>query len=579
MAGIQSVSFTSPGYDYAAEQADIDRRRKLAELLQAHSQQPFAGTESIGGVAVKKSPMEGLGRVAQGLFSGLAGQEADEKAKALSDRAQNDYKAMIAKGLRELQGTPGGLTPEDAGGNVTRQDAVAPDPIAAMGTFGSHPMGAQLMPLAMQQLQRQQMIQALRGSQTPSAASVGPQDTPQQGSGGMPPAPPGVPQQAMGGPAGGQPLEMWLQIDPTGKAYIEQLAKDYAAKQKPMAVPEGGSVWQPGVGFVGVRPKLGEGVLPITDNAGNVIGVRPMPGATQAAAGQAGAVEGARAGFDMVTVETPHGPRLMTRAQAAELSGGRSQGLPSGDQALRQVMSRGGTVEYNPQDFNKIPMRPDGPQPIQRYPGIELQGKGPQTIDPNKPIIEQVTPAERQKLMVEKPQAEAGATSTIQNVERMMNVAKELHDHRGLSNITGKVNQYSLLDMMPQTRAARGLQDSLVNQVGIQALQAMRDASKTGGAVGNVTEKEWPILQQSIAALSSAQGTAEYQKALVNLQDQLKTSMDRVKKAYESTYGPLKITPVPYTPQDRSVEVKGAIKPFDPDMERRYQEWKARNGG
>ena len=169
-----------------------------------------------------------------------------------------------------------------------------------------------------------------------------------------------------------------------------------------------------------------------------------------------------------------------------------------------------------------------------------------------RPIIEQVTPKRRQELMVEEPTNRASATAVIQTAERLINHAKELHDHKGLNDIVGKLNQYSALDMTDQTLAARRLQDTVIKQSAVNALQAMRDASKTGGAIGQVTEKEWPILEQSLAALGAAQSKADYQKALTNLQTQLQSSAARIRQAYESTYGPLQYKSVPHVDQGRS---------------------------
>jgi hypothetical protein len=55
-----------------------------------------------------------------------------------------------------------------------------------------------------------------------------------------------------GGPAGGQSMAVWMQIDPSGKAYTEQLAKDYNDQNKPTdkirelraaGVKEGSDAW------------------------------------------------------------------------------------------------------------------------------------------------------------------------------------------------------------------------------------------------------------------------------------------------------------------------------------------------
>jgi hypothetical protein len=150
----------------------------------------------------------------------------------------------------------------------------------------------------------------------------------------------------------------------------------------------------------------------------------------------------------------------------------------------------------------------------------------------------------------DKPQAELSATTALTNLSRMKSVAQELSQHKGLDNIVGKWNQYSIFDTSDNAINARALQGTLVKQSATASLQAMRDASKTGGAVGSVSEKEWPILEQQIAALDSAQTPKAYKVALQNLQSQVDSSMTNIRKAYEIQYGKLEFTPPKYYKQD-----------------------------
>jgi len=193
------------------------------------------------------------------------------------------------------------------------------------------------------------------------------------------------------------------------------------------------------------------------------------------------------------------------------------------------------------------PARPAQPVAPAFAPGAVTPSGQP--VTEAKPLIDTVTPKERQVLMVAQPQQNVAAQSALQNMERLINVATELKDHPGLNSIVGKGNQYSVFDMTDNATNARALQSTLVKQSAVNALQAMRDASKTGGAVGAVSEKEWPILEQQLAALDGAQTTTAYKAALTNLNNQLTTSSKRVRSAYEQTYGQLKYESTPYQQQ------------------------------
>ena len=151
-----------------------------------------------------------------------------------------------------------------------------------------------------------------------------------------------------------------------------------------------------------------------------------------------------------------------------------------------------------------------------------------------------------------KPQEKLSAETALTNLTRMKNVAEELSGHKGLDSIVGKWNQYSIFDTSDKAINARALQSTLIKQSATAALQAMRDASKTGGAVGSVSEKEWPILEQQIAALDSAQTLGAYRNALKNLQSQLDASISNITKAYESRHGKLDFEQPKYYKQDEA---------------------------
>ena len=196
--------------------------------------------------------------------------------------------------------------------------------------------------------------------------------------------------------------------------------------------------------------------------------------------------------------------------------------------------------------------RPAMPQGMPRAAMPQAAPQAPAQAGEAQPLINTVTPKERQVLMVAQPQQNVAAQSALQNMERLTNVANELKNHPGLPDIVGRANQYSLFDMRDNAVNARALQSTLVKQSAVNALQAMRDASKTGGAVGGVTEKEWPILEQQLAALDGAQTPAAYRAALTNLNNQLSSSSTRVKNAYEQTYGKLKYEATPYQQQGQT---------------------------
>jgi hypothetical protein len=92
---MRQVSFTDP---YSAEQMSILRRQKLAEALQQQGMQMPTGTETApGGWAIKRSPMEGIGKISQQMAGAYLGQKADEDARAFGGK----YQEGLMRALRE----------------------------------------------------------------------------------------------------------------------------------------------------------------------------------------------------------------------------------------------------------------------------------------------------------------------------------------------------------------------------------------------------------------------------------------------------------------------------------------------
>lgn len=94
----------------------------------------------------------------------------------------------------------------------------------------------------------------------------------------------------------------------------------------------------------------------------------------------------------------------------------------------------------------------------------------------------------------------------------------------------------TMLSAIPQT-AARDLQrelDTVLANVGFDELQEMRNNSPTGGALGQVTEREIAFLQALKSNLQQDQSPEQLVKNLQQASAQIKQSMQRIQDAYEA---------------------------------------------
>lgn len=144
-------------------------------------------------------------------------------------------------------------------------------------------------------------------------------------------------------------------------------------------------------------------------------------------------------------------------------------------------------------------------------------------------------------------------------------VAKELGAQRGAfqanfprlaSSVESKIRDYDYMDqdidnVLPRVSAAtagfasltgaipgtpagdlaRDI-DTILANVGFNELQAMRDASPTGGALGQVSEREIAFLQSTIANLQTSQSPEQLRRNLIKLKRRIKEAQASIRKAY-----------------------------------------------
>ena len=183
-----------------------------------------------------------------------------------------------------------------------------------------------------------------------------------------------------------------------------------------------------------------------------------------------------------------------------------------------------------------------------------------------------ISPKELQKREAAFP----AATQAMQGFESKANSfikdLEKLRDHPGLGEITG-IAAGRLPGLTANGRAAQALYDKIVAKGGFQALQDLRDASKTGGALGNVSNQEGKQLTASFAAIDRRQDAPDVQAAIDEAIASIEGSKTRMREAYDATYEyragrqePSAAAPKPpkLTPQDQEALKWANANPKDP---------------
>jgi len=148
---------------------------------------------------------------------------------------------------------------------------------------------------------------------------------------------------------------------------------------------------------------------------------------------------------------------------------------------------------------------------------------------------ELLTPKEKQKREAAYPQATSAISSFETKADSFVKDIEKLRDSPGLAEITGFAAG-RIPGITANGRAAQALYDKIVAKGGFQALQDLRDASKTGGALGNVSNQEGKQLTASFAAIDRRQDAKDVRAALDQAIGDIQGSKTRLKEAYDMTY-------------------------------------------
>jgi hypothetical protein len=134
------------------------------------------------------------------------------------------------------------------------------------------------------------------------------------------------------------------------------------------------------------------------------------------------------------------------------------------------------------------------------------------------------------------PAAKLSLDTATSNLDALKQSVTQLTNAPGLSGITGSESYFPNY-RGGQAADAQAMLENIKSKAGFIVLQAMRDASKTGGALGQVSDYENKILQNNLASLEQSQSLPQFKENLKKLLDYVDGAKTRLKNAYDQTYG------------------------------------------
>ena len=356
----------------------------------------------------------------------------------------------------------------------------------------------------------------------------------------------------------------------------DQLAREFktqttGAEQREISMPKYGRGAATEV--PGSRIQVAEGMQYVKDDQGNVFA---MPSKTAGSFGTPAPAAGApgKGGVAAALQTNPGAIKDSAFAKSQPGYAGASGGFatfktPEAGIAAQENLLRGSYVNKGFNTINKIINRyaPQGPEnsaaSVNNYKSYVARQTG---LDMNAPIAANQIPAVAKamrefetgntsggaapaaggsKTPVIKGTAPAKARSAAQaakaKYDSTIAVARRLLTNPALDSIVGNVQgniPETALSLSSQN-AANALSDynNLLTIAGFQELQTMRDNSPTGGALGQVSDSENKMLQQSAFASSRTQSEAKFRKSVKDYIARLEASRDRVMRAYTDQFG------------------------------------------
>jgi hypothetical protein len=149
--------------------------------------------------------------------------------------------------------------------------------------------------------------------------------------------------------------------------------------------------------------------------------------------------------------------------------------------------------------------------------------------------MEGLSPKEIQNREAKFPQAKTAVASFQTSAEKLANDLETLADSKGLEGITGLIGGRTPA-ITKEARAAEALYKSIVARGGFNELQNLRNASPTGGALGNVSNAEGQQLKNAFAPLELTQNASDLKAALKRAASETRASAGRIKETFDMTY-------------------------------------------
>jgi len=454
------------------DQAAIDRRRAIAQMLMEQGNKPLETNQVAGGYVVPVSPLSAINKVAQQLSGAYIGRKADDRGRELKRQLRNEQSKMVADYVSQAK-------PDRSKAISLVTDSMVPDELKAV---------------AMQDLRAQ--LNAPKG--TPGTNFI----------------PSGAVPETFGGAEGFRLPSGDFIVNRTAMTDYQQAMTDPARRGAIQAALEARkgvkATDEQGREFFAPQGSLNPD---FTNTIPNLISVESSnnPNAVSNVGAQ---------GLSQIMPKTAANPGygvepINTKSVRDQVRGGADYLLGLMDHYVKSGANEADAYKLALAAYNEGPGNVDRNGPSDA--GIRYANKvmGQSPAEAARAKAEAVIEPEMAK---KKAEAQVTAQLDLPKIEQNANYAKTLIDelsaHPGMSDVVGVPSPMKYIPGTPAQNFNAKL-DQLKGKNFLEAFQALK-----GG--GQITEIEGKKATDAIAALNTAQSEVDFKKEL----DKLKSVID-----------------------------------------------------
>lgn len=171
-----------------------------------------------------------------------------------------------------------------------------------------------------------------------------------------------------------------------------------------------------------------------------------------------------------------------------------------------------------------------------------------------------ISPKQKSELDLARPQTFTSIENSLNTTRQARNTIREILNDSNFNMAFGLGGE-TVSKVYTPAADIRAKLDQLRNQLFVEGITALRDASKTGAGVGSVTENEGKRFENMRGSLVQFQSADQARQELQRIEKELEASEGRINNAYSRVYGNTQFNVVPLFTAPKQGNLRGILFP------------------